>query len=71
MKRGEFDLLKELFDSYDKNCDGYLSRGEFVAFSHEVFRIYRRGGSNSAFKVSDLNHDNKVSFEEFIQISFD
>ena len=69
MKRSELDLLKALFDSYDKNSDGYLSKGEFVSFSREVLEIYSQGSSNTVFKVSDLNHDNKVSFEEFSRIS--
>jgi Ca2+-binding EF-hand superfamily protein len=60
--------LKLLFDTYDTNSDGYLSKGEFVAFSHEVLAILERGGSNVVFKERDLNHDDRISFDEFIAL---
>lgn len=61
-------IYKKLFDSYDSNSDGYLSKGEFVAFSKEVLRILEQGGSNFVFKESDLNLDNRISFEEFVNL---
>lgn len=69
MNNEDLVMLKHLFDSFDSNSDGYLSKGEFVAFSHEVLKILDRGGSNEVFKVSDLNHDDRISFEEFCRIS--
>jgi len=60
--------LNTLFKQYDSNHDGYLSKGEFVAFSHEVLAIFERGGSNLAFRESDLNFDNRISFDEFISL---
>ena len=61
--------LRALFNSFDQNCDGYLSKGEFVAFSKEVLKIMERGGSNAVFKQADLNNDSKVSFSEFIELT--
>jgi Ca2+-binding EF-hand superfamily protein len=60
--------LKFLFDTYYTNHDGFLSKGEFVNFSHEVLAIIKRGGSNVVFHESDLNHDDRVSFDEFISL---
>tara|TARA_B100000787_G_scaffold130024_2_gene98940 strand:- start:3108 stop:3329 length:222 start_codon:yes stop_codon:yes gene_type:complete len=60
--------LKLLFDTYDTNHDGFLSKGEFVDFSHEVLAILKRGGSNAVFHESDLNHDDRISFDEFISL---
>jgi Ca2+-binding EF-hand superfamily protein len=68
MKNNEIVLLKSIFDSYDSNSDGFLSKGEFVAFSKEVLRISEQGGSNFVFKESDLNLDNRISFEEFVNL---
>jgi Ca2+-binding EF-hand superfamily protein len=59
---------KKLFDSYDSNADGFLSKGEFVAFSKEILRIYEQGGSNVVFRESDLNMDSRISFEEFVRM---
>ena len=60
--------LKLLFDTYDTNHDGFLSKGEFVDFSHEVLGILKRGGSNAVFHERDLNHDDRISFDEFIAL---
>jgi len=68
MNKDDLDQLQSLFETYDSNSDGYLSKGEFVAFSHEVLVILERGGSNVVFKKSDLNHDDRISFDEFISL---
>ena len=60
--------LKSLFDAYDANHDGFLSNAEFVGFSHEVLEVIKRGGSNALFHDSDLNHDDRISFDEFISL---
>ena len=68
MNKEDLDQLLSLFETYDSNSDGYLSKGEFVAFSHEVLAILERGGSNVVFKESDLNLDSRISFDEFIAL---
>lgn len=68
MNDSKLEILNKLFQSYDSNSDGYLSKGEFVAFSKEVLRISKQGGSNFVFKESDLNLDNRISFEEFVNL---
>ena len=68
MKNEDMSQIKNLFDQFDTNCDGYLSKGEFVFFAREVLEIFDRGGSNKLFKISDLNVDEKISLEEFIEI---
>ena len=66
MSNAKLETYKKLFDSYDSDSDGFLSKGEFVAFSKEVLRISEQGGSNVVFKESDLNLDSRISFEEFV-----
>ncbi len=68
MSNAKLETYKNLFDSYDSNSDGFLSKGEFVAFSKEVLRISEQGGSNVVFKESDLNLDSRISFEEFVDM---
>ena len=57
--------VKNLFNSYDTNHDGYLSKGEFVIFAREALEIIGRGGANELFGFGDLNHDQKISLDEF------
>jgi len=68
MSNAKLETYKNLFDSYDSDSDGFLSKGEFVAFSKEVLRISEQGGSNVVFKESDLNLDSRISFEEFVDM---
>jgi Ca2+-binding EF-hand superfamily protein len=68
MTNEDMKKIRHLFDQFDTNHDGYLSKGEFVFFAREVLKIFERGGSNKLFKISDLNVDEKISLEEFIKI---
>jgi|TARA_B110000967_G_C18541567_1_gene390883 Ca2+-binding EF-hand superfamily protein len=60
--------VKNLFSSYDINHDGYLSKGEFVIFAREALEIIGRGSANELFGLSDLNRDQKISLDEFIEM---
>ena len=68
MNSEDMNQIRHLFDQFDTNYDGYLSKGEFVFFAREVLKIFERGGSNKLFKISDLNFDERISLEEFIEI---
>ncbi len=65
------DLLskgKELFDFFDLNKDGYLSRGEFVSVVEVLIGEVGMGVSKEHFLAVDLNKDNRISYDEFIKI---
>lgn len=54
----DIDVLREQFDSFDKDGSGYLEAGEAVAALTAI-------GSKLSFADLDSDGDNKISFEEF------
>lgn len=61
-------MVAELFDVFDVNDDGVISRGEFIALAESL--LYEKGVSFSSdiFKQFDANHDNAISREEMIDL---
>ena len=64
-------LVNELFDEFDRNKDGVISRGEFVELAECL--LFKKGVhfSSSLFKKYDANHDNVISREELIDLVVD
>jgi Ca2+-binding EF-hand superfamily protein len=60
------EMVAELFDVFDVNADGVISRGEFIALAEAL--LYKKGlnFSSDIFKEFDANHDNVISREEMI-----
>jgi Ca2+-binding EF-hand superfamily protein len=58
--------LKKLFDLYDVNEDGYISKAEFIEFTKDILQREGIGVSNSIFEKVDLNSDSRISYDEFI-----
>ena len=54
----DIDVLREQFDSFDKDGSGYLEAGEAVAARTAI-------GSKLSFADLDTDGDNRISFEEF------
>ena len=65
------EMVNELFDVFDVNGDGVISRGEFIALAESL--LYDKGVrfSSSIFKQFDVNHDNVISREELIDLVVD
>jgi Ca2+-binding EF-hand superfamily protein len=61
-------LVTELFDVFDLNNDGRISRGEFVALAECL--LFQKGVkfSSDIFKKYDADHDNYISREELIDL---
>jgi len=61
-------LVTELFDVFDVNNDGKISRGEFVALAECL--LFTKGAkvSSEIFQKYDANHDNYISREELIDL---
>jgi Ca2+-binding EF-hand superfamily protein len=60
------EMVTELFDVFDVNGDGVISRGEFIALYDKGVRF-----SSNIFKQFDANHDNVISREELIDLVVD
>jgi guanylate cyclase activator 1 len=61
-------MAAELFDVFDENKDGVISRREFVALIESLLHQKEIGFSSDIFKKFDANHDNVISREELIDM---
>ena len=59
---------KELFDFFDLNKDGYLSRGEFISVVDVLMGETGMRAGKGYFEALDLNKDNRISYDEFVKI---
>jgi len=61
-------MVAELFEVFDENKDGVISRREFVALVECLLHQKQIGLSSDIFRKFDTNHDNVISKEELIDI---
>ena len=61
-------MVAELFDIFDVNKDGVISRGEFIALAESLLHKQGMNFSSDIFKQFDVNHDNVISREELIEL---
>jgi len=65
------EMVGELFDIFDVNGDGVISKGEFVALAKSLLNDEGMNFSSDLFKQFDKNHDNVISREELIDMVID
>ena len=56
-------MVGELFDVFDENQDGVISRREFVALAEHMLHEKGIGFASDIFSKFDRNHDNAISKE--------
>ena len=61
-------MVTELFDVFDENKDGVISRREFIALAENLLHQKGVGFSSDIFVKFDANHDNVISREELIDM---
>lgn len=61
-------MVDELFDVFDVNDDGIISKGEFIALAECLLHEKGFNFSSDIFKQFDANHDNAISKEEMIDL---
>jgi Ca2+-binding EF-hand superfamily protein len=61
-------MVAELFDVFDEDNDGVISRREFIALAENLLHQKGIGFSSDIFKKFDVNHDNVISREELIDM---
>lgn len=61
-------LVTELFEIFDVNEDGKISRGEFVGLAECLLFTKDVRFSSDIFQKYDANHDNYISREELIDL---
>jgi len=61
-------MVAELFDVFDVNQDGVISKGEFIALAEALLHKQGMNFSSDIFKEFDENHDNVISRDEMINL---
>lgn len=61
-------MVAELFDVFDVNNDGVISRSEFMALAESLLYETELQFKSDLFKQFDTNHDNVISREELIDL---
>jgi Ca2+-binding EF-hand superfamily protein len=57
--------LKELFDFFDKNSDGVISRSELIELVEILLDQQGIGKSSKIMKEFDLDQNGVIDFDEF------
>lgn len=60
------DLLKKVFNNFDKSGDGFIDINEIEVLCRELGMDVTRSEYKETIKGLDVNKDGKISFEEFI-----
>lgn len=61
--------LKELFEFFDKNSDGYISKSELIELVDVLLDEKGLRKSNKILDEFDFNNDKRIDFEEFLIFS--
>ncbi|OAB57890.1 hypothetical protein AY599_05385 [Leptolyngbya valderiana BDU 20041] len=62
------ELVKALFDEFDRNGDGRLSRGEFAQLVRYLLGEHGIQTSSKIFEQFDANHDNGITPDELVNL---
>ena len=62
------ELVKKLFQEFDRNGDGRLSRGEFIELVRYLLGEHGIQTSSKIFERFDANHDNGITPDELINL---
>jgi len=62
------ELVKALFEEFDRNGDGTLSRGEFVDLVRYLLGEHGIQTSSRIFERYDANHDNGITPDELVAL---
>ncbi|MEN1726983.1 MAG: EF-hand domain-containing protein [Pseudomonadota bacterium] len=62
------ELVKALFEEFDRNGDGRLSRGEFIELVRYLLGEHGIQTSSKIFERYDANHDNGITPDELVAL---
>ena len=63
--------IKELFDFFDTNNDGVISKAEFIELVEVLLNERGIGKSSSIMQEFDFNKNGVIDFEEFKALVID
>ena len=65
----EVDIMREIFDVFDKNKDGFISASEIQCVMTSLGETLTEDEVNEMMKEADRDLDSHISFEDFSQLS--
>lgn len=61
--------LKELFEFFDKNADGVISRSELIELVEVLLDEQGIGKSSKIMKEFDIDQNGVIDFDEFSELA--
>lgn len=62
------ELIEALFEEFDENRDGVISRREFKDLIESLLGRHGVRTSSRIFDRFDTNHDNRISRDELVRL---
>ena len=66
LNRADLAELRQAFDTWDSNGDGWIVVGEFSRLLHALDHALSEDECQLAFDITDGDGDGSISFEEFM-----
>lgn len=63
------ESLREMFDFFDKNADGVISRAELIELVDVLFDKRGLGKSSKVLKEFDFNQNGVIDYNEFKELA--
>jgi Ca2+-binding EF-hand superfamily protein len=64
--RSTSETLKQIFQSFDRSCNGFISKSDFLRAVKEVLPSY--SNAESLFDKADWDQDGRISWRDFLSL---
>ncbi|VDK45892.1 unnamed protein product, partial [Cylicostephanus goldi] len=60
--------LKEVFEVFDKDADGFISSNDLIHLMHSLGEALSESMARDMIREGDYDHDGLISFNEFVTL---
>ena len=64
--RSTSETLKQIFQTFDWSCNGFISKSDFLRAVNEVMPNF--SGAENLFEKADWDMDGRISWREFVSL---